>query len=412
MSASPVKMASKYAVPSMYMSCHLSDEVPKSWVSSADGTNALSNLPVAVIVSLVALPRSTFPFAVKVPDMVTLFGSPIWIWLLVTVVSISFVVPAKFNVSVPTVTLSFDPESAPTVSVVSIAAILAAIAFADARVLWLEDTDVRSVSTLVYTSLPPLNLIPLSKSAVASKSTILEWESKIKSPDCVVIVLASMFTLSISKKLPAMFPATDKFALTWTPLDPLASNIRSPVSVVIVFASLTAISILPTSIPPLRLTAPVNVDMPPTVKLVVTPRLPTVDTPDTLNISPTLRFFSTPSPPSITKAPVSLLFDWVVFVISKVLFNFIIPLTVRSSLTLTNLLNVTGPSNCVRIVFDLPPSTTNLSLMITSSKITESLDGSSPVTVAIGASNVLSWPVAELTLLLPIKKSPLLFIPV
>ena len=41
--------ASKYAVPSIYKSCHLSDEVPKSWVSSADGTNALLNLPVAVI---------------------------------------------------------------------------------------------------------------------------------------------------------------------------------------------------------------------------------------------------------------------------------------------------------------------------------------------------------------------------
>ena len=53
---------------------------------------------------------------------------------MVTVVSISFVVPAKLSVSVPTVTLSFDPESAPTVSVVSIAAILAAIDFADARV--------------------------------------------------------------------------------------------------------------------------------------------------------------------------------------------------------------------------------------------------------------------------------------
>ena len=108
----------------------------------------------------------------------------------------------------------------------------------------------------------------------------------------------------------------------------------------------------------------------------------------------------------------SLLCESVVSVISKVLVNFIIPLTVRSSLILTNLLNVTGPSNCDRIVFDFPPSTTSLSFMITSSKITDNLDGSSPVTVASGASNVLSCPVAELTLLLPIKKSPLLFIPV
>ena len=149
MSAPDDWKASKYAVPSIYKSCHLSDEVPKSWVSSADGTNALSNLPVAVIVSLVALPRSVFPLTVKFPETVTLLGNPIWIWLFDTVVSISFVVPAKLSVSVPTVTLSFDPESAPTVSVVSILSMVALTAFADTRVSWLEDTDARSVSTLV-----------------------------------------------------------------------------------------------------------------------------------------------------------------------------------------------------------------------------------------------------------------------
>ena len=53
---------------------------------------------------------------------------------MVTVVSISFVVPAKLRVSVPTVTLSFDPESAPIVSVVSILSMVALTAFADTRV--------------------------------------------------------------------------------------------------------------------------------------------------------------------------------------------------------------------------------------------------------------------------------------
>ena len=61
--------------------------------------------------------------------------------------------------------------------------------------------------------------------------------------------------------------------------------------------------------------------------------------------------------------------------ISRVLFNFIAPLNVTSLLSLTTSLKVTGPSNCVRIVLDLPPSTTSLSLIITSSKITDNLDG-------------------------------------
>ena len=79
---------------------------------------------------------------------------------------------------------------------------------------------------------------------------------------------------------------------------------------------------------------------------------------------------------------------------------------------LTSWLNATGPSNWDRIVLDVPPSTLSLSLTTTSSNTTLNLEGSSPVTVGTGASNVFSWPVAELTFLLPIKKSPSLFIPV
>ena len=56
-----------FAVPSKCKSLHWSDEVPRFLVSSADGTKSLSNLPVAVIVSEVALPRLTLPFALSVP---------------------------------------------------------------------------------------------------------------------------------------------------------------------------------------------------------------------------------------------------------------------------------------------------------------------------------------------------------
>ena len=75
------------------------------------------------------------------------------------------------------------------------------------------------------------------------------------------------------------------------------------------FAFVTPMSILPTSIPPLKLTSDWKVDIPETWKLVVIPRLPIVESPNALNCSPTFRFFSTPSPPSRTRHPVSLLVD-------------------------------------------------------------------------------------------------------
>ena len=81
-------------------------------------------------------------------------------------------------------------------------------------------------------------------------------------------------------------------------------------------------------------------------------------------------------------------------------------------ITFTLLLNVTGPSNWERICLDFPPSILSLSLTVISSKIELNLEGSSPVSVGTGASKVFSYPVAEVTLLLPIKKSPSLFMPV
>ena len=86
-----------------------------------------------MIVSLFAFPRSTFPFAVRF-WRVTSLGKPIFILLLDTSVLTSFVVPSNVNVSVPTITLSFDPESAAIVNVVSILSIVALTAFADTRV--------------------------------------------------------------------------------------------------------------------------------------------------------------------------------------------------------------------------------------------------------------------------------------
>jgi len=60
----------------MYRSLHFAEDVPKSLVVP-EGARSESTLPVNVIVSVVALPRSVFPLTVKFPETVTLFGNPI-----------------------------------------------------------------------------------------------------------------------------------------------------------------------------------------------------------------------------------------------------------------------------------------------------------------------------------------------
>ena len=59
------------AVPSRCKSIHSNVDVPKSLAPSVEGTKSLSKRPVAVIVSLVAFPKSTFPFATNAPLAVT-----------------------------------------------------------------------------------------------------------------------------------------------------------------------------------------------------------------------------------------------------------------------------------------------------------------------------------------------------
>ena len=58
------------------------------------------------------------PFTVRFPEIVTLSGSPTVIVLFETEVLTSFAVPIILRVSVPIVTLSFPPLSAPIVSTV------------------------------------------------------------------------------------------------------------------------------------------------------------------------------------------------------------------------------------------------------------------------------------------------------
>ena len=169
--------------------------------------------------------------------------------------------------------------------------------------------------------------------------------------------------------------------ITKDPLDEF--NLRSPVEVSKVLSSVCAILILPNVAP--AATIVVNVVFPSTNK-----------SPPILVSPPTYKFLSMPTPPSTITEPVLVFVDCVV---SKIL-N--LPERERVSLTLTSLLNVTGPSNCDNISPESPPSTIILSLIVTSSKTALNLAGSSPVTVGIGVSNEVSSPVAEDFLVLPI----------
>ena len=78
----------------------------------------LSSIRLSLTTEFVVLIVVVVPLTVKLPvtvrslPIVTSSGRPIWIWLSETVVSISFDVPANVSVSVPTVTVSFEPLSA------------------------------------------------------------------------------------------------------------------------------------------------------------------------------------------------------------------------------------------------------------------------------------------------------------
>ena len=113
-----------------------------------------------------------------------------------------------------------------------------------------------------------------------------------------------------------------------------------------------------------------------------------------------------PTPPRVTIEPVVTLVEFVSLwtLMLPVEATLISPVTSSLLLGLANLifsLNVTGPSNWDNICFDVPPSTSSLSFTITSSATILNLFGSSPVTVGIGISNVVCWPLADAILVFP-----------
>ena len=97
----PLKVPFLALISLAYKSRHFSEALPRSLFCVTLGTMLLSTLPTTVIVSALLSPKSTLPFAVNNPPMVT---------LLVTVKSLAVVLPMVIapNVAAP-VTVSVPP---------------------------------------------------------------------------------------------------------------------------------------------------------------------------------------------------------------------------------------------------------------------------------------------------------------
>ena len=86
------------------------------------------------------------------------------------------------------------------------------IAFADARVSLFVDTDDKSVSIAVYVFVSPF-ILKADTSRVSCTSTIpVPFAARINVPFVSTheTVFPSILTLSISNRLPEMFPLTDR----------------------------------------------------------------------------------------------------------------------------------------------------------------------------------------------------------
>ena len=114
----------------------------------------LSLTTLFVVDSVVVVPFTVkLPVIVASPPIVTSSGSPIVIVLSETAVSISLAVPTKFSVSVPTVTVSSEPLSAPIVN--ALALLTCESTYALVAASWFAVGSVTLTILLVSTSIVP-----------------------------------------------------------------------------------------------------------------------------------------------------------------------------------------------------------------------------------------------------------------
>ena len=153
-----------------------------------------------------------------------------------------------------------------------------------------------STSRLLFTFVVPV-AAPIS-SAVAAPPMLR----------VVAVVLARLkVVVDTVRSPPSMFrsPSTSRLLLMLVvPVTaPISTKVPAPAKLTVVAVALSRLKVAAEVVrsPPLTARSPVMVVSPVRAVVPVTPRLP-----------PMLVFFSTPSPPSMTRAPVSLSVDWVV----------------------------------------------------------------------------------------------------
>ena len=250
-----------FAVPSMNKSCHSKPEAPKSLAPSVLGVKSLSKRPVAVIVSLVASPKSTLPFADRVvkapvlgeeaPIVVLLIAAPSTVPPLISAVSATnesmFAVPSRYK------SLNSKPE-APKSRALSVLGTISLSKRPVAVIVSLVAFP-KSVSpvttTLVVVRIDPSNVrFPLSSSSpeVPAITTLLSVRSPIFA---VSASSASMFAVPSMKMLFHSLVAEPKLYVP-SSSGIICESTSPPKTILSVFASPKV------SVPPLKVVVPVT----------------------------------------------------------------------------------------------------------------------------------------------------------
>ena len=233
-----------FAVPSIYKSFHSKPEAPKSLALSELGTRSLSKRPVAVIVSLVAFPRSTLPLITPLPVTVRFPATVAFS----STVSVSIFAVPSMNKSCHS--KSDCPKSlAPSVLGVKslskrpVAVIVSLVAF---------PKSVSPVTTiLVVVRIDPSKVrLPLSSSSPDEPAitTLLSVRSPIFA---VSASNASMFAVPSTKRLFHSFVAEPKLYVP-SSSGIICESTSPPKTILSVFASPKV------SVPPLKVVVPVT----------------------------------------------------------------------------------------------------------------------------------------------------------
>ena len=291
-----------FAVPSMNRSCHSLSDVPRSLVPSAEGTRSLSKRPVAVIVSLVAFPRSTLPSIDAFPETVRPVRVPTFVREEFTTADprvVALNVSTLFTLyTLPDATFRFseDPKLSPVASNWNVllpspdsivippplAAASLAAPFAIRMFLSVTSTVVELTVVVVpstwkspaITTLPVLSPTPAGSRVIVAGPEIVSEVTLIADPSAPVwnaepVTVLEAFTVPVTPncdplnvRFPESSSSPDVPARTTLP------SVRSEIAAELATKPPAILAPPSASIAPLTSTVPVNVETPDTLSCV------------------------------------------------------------------------------------------------------------------------------------------------